>query len=327
MDKLDALLGPLNPSRQAASTAPSARRIVVFHAEGEKGSAVAREFIAVHAWRVRGLVRRHSEVSDVLCGIQVEVRTVDWDLPASFVGHVESADVVFLTSDVRAIHRALTLPEPDRTNTAREAAARQLAHACQACKRAGVDRVVVCAEAGEDVTAVERAASKWTVIRASAPFSAVLDWLRPAGSVGADSSPDRSGAVAPRSLADADASAHAHADASAPAESWVLNAPLPADTPIPGYAAELTGKYVLAAATAKGRYDCKEIEAVSQVLTPTELAGLFTSLSGKAVSAAPVLVKGGYRPDPKASKRVVSEQWDFTQWALQSAELKKLLGF
>ena len=56
MQYLDKILGPLAPNRQAESTAPRPKKVVVFNAHQEQGRSVCDALIKSNIWIVWGLV-------------------------------------------------------------------------------------------------------------------------------------------------------------------------------------------------------------------------------------------------------------------------------
>lgn len=122
MDKVDALLGPFNPNKMAAKSAPDPLKVLVLDATGDEGFSVCKSMLKDGGFHIWGLVPNadtpvaRGELSlqkgpvrleaDGGCTIMVEldrlqVRIVEGELnrPDTFQSQLTGMDGIFIPSD------------------------------------------------------------------------------------------------------------------------------------------------------------------------------------------------------------------------------------
>nr|XP_018260144.1 uncharacterized protein I303_07061 [Kwoniella dejecticola CBS 10117]OBR82302.1 hypothetical protein I303_07061 [Kwoniella dejecticola CBS 10117] len=323
MDKIDNLLGPLNPNKMAAKTSPDPLKVIVFTATGDQGRSVCKDLIADGGFVVWGVTRNVDKLTDI------GVKMVQGDLgdKGSYVAHLQGMDGAFINSDYNSI-----VPTVNGDTKAATAKEYELVKALvDACKEAGVGHIVYSALDGFDDESkqVPYFQSKaqgephgahhnvhWTNIYPCTYFSNIYKF--------------------------------SYLTYNKEKGCWVLGWPLPDDTLIPSYAVEQTGIWVKKAFLDHKIWRGKDMQVCSDMITPLQMAEHLSQLSGRKVVTLGLTkevfhseefkkqlwkplwlqyrshVDGYFKRDVEQSKKVCPEQWSFKQWASQDKELKKM---
>ncbi|KAK6908582.1 hypothetical protein I203_102585 [Kwoniella mangroviensis CBS 8507] len=139
MEKIDQLLGPLNPNKIAAGTAPDPIKVIVFTATGDQGRSVCKELIGDGGFIVWG-VTRNTESKGAKELTQLGVKMVRGDLGdvQSYKPHLLGMDGAFINSDYDSIVPTVN----GDTKAATKAEYEQVKALVDACKEAGVAHIV-----------------------------------------------------------------------------------------------------------------------------------------------------------------------------------------
>lgn len=129
-----------------------------------------------------------------------------------------------------------------------------------------------------------------------------------------------------------------------------LSTPTPDDAPMPNFAVEQTGGWVLAAFNTPDKYIGADIDACSEVITVKKWAEIISQATGKQCTTLGIgmddfmndkdkyqqvpelylnykaFADGKVGRDVDASKAIYPDQWDTKAWIAQSDEFKKLVA-
>ncbi|KAK8849817.1 hypothetical protein IAR55_005153 [Kwoniella newhampshirensis] len=349
MQKIDRLLGPLNPNTVAASTAPDPIKIIVFTATGDQGRSVCEKLVEDGGFEVMGVTRNvDGKAAKALSARGVNMVRGDLDDPESYKQFLQGMDGAFVNADFFSTYFA---NGQDSVN-AQEVEVRQIKAVIDACKAAGVGHVVFSALDGyeEEERKVPHFESKaqtvkylketyeghaehpdrphglhhhlhWTNIYTCTYFSDLIKFHQ--------LNPDPS---------------------STTGEEWILGLPIPDDTKVAGFAVEQLGLWVKKAFLDHKHWRGKDMQVCAEYMTPLEMAEILSEQTGKKVRPLGLShdafhsekhkknlgdalwknynasVAGYFERDIEASRKVCPEQWDFKGWALQSKELAALFN-
>ncbi|WWC95702.1 hypothetical protein V866_002567 [Kwoniella sp. B9012] len=345
MEKIDQLLGPLNPNKMAAGTAPDPIKVVVFTATGDQGRSVCKELIGDGGFMVWG-VTRNTDGKGAKELTQLGVKMVQGDLgeEQSYKQHLLGMDGAFINSDYNSIVPTVN----GDTEAATKAEYEQVKALVDACKEAGVGHIVYSALDG-----YEEEDRKVPYFQSKAE---VAKYIKSTYSGHASHPPNTPHGI------------HHHLHHTNiyactyfsniykfnyltkddQGDKWVLGWPLPDDTPILSYAVEQTGVWVKKAFLDHKTWSGKDIQICSDSITPLQMAEELSKLSNQNVVTLGLTkedfysekhskevweplwlnyksyVDGYFIRDIEASRKVCPEQWDFKQWAAQDKELKKI---
>nr|XP_019003427.1 uncharacterized protein I203_03570 [Kwoniella mangroviensis CBS 8507]OCF66888.1 hypothetical protein I203_03570 [Kwoniella mangroviensis CBS 8507] len=337
MEKIDQLLGPLNPNKIAAGTAPDPIKVIVFTATGDQGRSVCKELIGDGGFIVWGVTRNTESKGAKAELTQLGVKMVRGDLGdvQSYKPHLLGMDGAFINSDYDSIVPTVN----GDTKAATKAEYEQVKALVDACKEAGVAHIVYSALDGyeEEDRKVPYFESKaegepclppaqsphgihhdlhYTDIYACTYFSNIYKF----NYLTRDDQGDK----------------------------WVLGWPMPDDTPILSYAVEQTGVWVKKAFLDHTTWSGKDIQICSDSVTPLQIAEELSKLSNQNVVTLGLTkedfysekhkkevweplwlnyksyVDGYFIRDIEASRKVCPDHGDFKQWAAQDKELKKI---
>ncbi|WWD16136.1 hypothetical protein CI109_100561 [Kwoniella shandongensis] len=315
------------------------RKVVVFTASGDQGSSVCRYLIEDGNWEVVGISRNpDSPSSQELAKIGVKVVKGDMDDPSSYQAALEGAYGAFINADFMATYLASGM----NPTIASEAEKRHALGAVDACVRAGVKHAVYTALEGLGNETMPHYVTKRQVSEHIRQVGLPTTFLHTSRYF---SNMTKFGELVKRSNADPGASSGVEST------SFVFELPVPDDCPLPCFAVEQIGAFVLAALNEPDKYIWKDIQACGEILTTAQIAQVVSELSGKTIDTLHLSEEAFYSDetkakcteelwlqyrifyertfnrDPAQSRQVVPDVWDCRQWALNNRDLKEMLNF
>ncbi|KIR59445.1 hypothetical protein I314_04429 [Cryptococcus bacillisporus CA1873] len=364
MDKVDALLGPLNPNKMAAKSAPNPLKVLVLDATGDEGFSVCKSMLKDGGFHIWGLVpNADTPVARELNRLQVRIVEGELNRPDTFQSQLTGMDGIFIPSDIFSSSESV-------------ACGRSL---IDMCKAAGVGHIVFTAldlvpngegsdhPGGQILTYIKQTYTghaehgdrphgahhhlHWTILYPGWKFSKLIT-LDLFSKVPTSELPARSRKLNPAKELDNKVSRKEREQASSvtddDGEEWLLRVPLPDETSFPGYAVEQLGLWVKSAFLNHKKFRESIIQVCSTMITPLQMADILSKVARKPVRTLGLTLEeffsegfktdmgetkweryraaaeGHFERDPEASGKVVPEQWNFAQWAGQSKELAAL---
>ncbi|OWZ63313.1 hypothetical protein AYX14_06754 [Cryptococcus neoformans] len=364
MNKLDALLGPFNPNKMAAKSAPDPLKVLVLDATGDEGFSVCKSMLKDGGFYIWGLVpNADTPVARELNRLQVQIVEGELNRPDTFQSQLAGMDGIFIPSDIFSTPESVTYGKS----------------LIDMCKVAGVGHIIFTAldlvpngegsdhPGGQILSYIKQTYTghaehedrphgahhhlHWTILYPGWKFSKLitLDLFSkvPVSKLPTGSREPNAAKALKQNVSRKEGEQAARL-ASDDGEEWLLRVPLPDETKIPGYAVEQLGLWVKAAFLKHKKFRESIIQACSTMVTPLEMAEVLSKVAGKPVRTLGLTLEeffsedfktdmgetkweryraaaeGHFERDPEASRKIVPEQWNFGQWARQSKELAAL---
>ncbi|WOO82133.1 NmrA-like family domain-containing protein 1 [Vanrija pseudolonga] len=296
----------------------ASRKIVVFGVTGVQGTSVAKALLAdtQHKWHVVGITRNPaSRSSKAVAALGVTLAQGDLDDPASYAPAMSGAYGTFINANFWATYRGDSAP-------AKAAEIRQSSSAVDVALAAGVQHIVYSAlesfAPAQELPHFDSKAEVVAYLKATkAPATPLYASYYYSNILGGPRGP-------------------------------VLNLPFPETAVIPSFDPDQIGLWARAAFRDPAKWIGKDMYAAGDSITPKEMAAALSSVVGTPVRALNLsreefmqldgdidhelwlnylaIVEGRWHRDPKASREIVPEAWDFKTWAENTPEVRERFG-
>ncbi|WVW82856.1 hypothetical protein I302_104868 [Kwoniella bestiolae CBS 10118] len=303
------------------------KKFVVFTATGDQGESVCRYLLKDGQWDVIGITRNvSSEGAKELDKLGVRVVQGDMEDPSSYARYLKGAYGAFVNADFWAPYYASS----SNPSIASETEYKHSKNAIDECIKAELKHVVYSTldDLGEDgIPHFDSKANVSKYIRTtSLPTTHLITSYYFSNAIKfGQIKRDKHGTL-------------------------LLATPAPDDCPIPGYAVEQTGAWVLKALNEPDKFIGKTIYACSDILTVSEMASTLTDVAEAKFDTLGLtreeFYSDGFRckndkelwlnfelfyrklakRDVQKSKELAPEQWSFREWAEQNHEFRKVAG-